>query len=239
MQIIKVFGDRIIGHSLASPPYCKIRWVNLEKWEWAWLAGIFEGEGSIHFSNVNSVQVKIGMTDKDVLETVDRLFPSPNGLRHRPYEYKKDQWFWMVSSKEAVEEYLQGILPFLLSRRRARAEEGLERLARNRGARSKRTHCPRGHPLAGDNLYFTRTTGAHSCLTCRRTREIARNARMRQETAQRKKQRALQEAPAAREKRRLIAMDPRPRRVVAAEMKVSSRTITAAKKEFGQSSPRP
>lgn len=32
------------------------------------------------------------------------------------------------------------------------------------------THCKRGHPLSGDNLYTSPKTGYRSCITCRRDR---------------------------------------------------------------------
>jgi hypothetical protein len=35
---------------------------------------------------------------------------------------------------------------------------------------SKRTRCPEGHPLSGENLYLVPGTGARQCLTCRRER---------------------------------------------------------------------
>lgn len=34
----------------------------------------------------------------------------------------------------------------------------------------RRTHCPRGHPLAGANLYITPGTNKRDCLTCRHER---------------------------------------------------------------------
>jgi hypothetical protein len=38
-----------------------------------------------------------------------------------------------------------------------------------RGERANRTHCKRGHPLSGDNLYITgRETIQRQCRTCRR-----------------------------------------------------------------------
>lgn len=37
------------------------------------------------------------------------------------------------------------------------------------GLASRRTHCPKGHPLSGDNLYRRRDKPTHrGCLTCRR-----------------------------------------------------------------------
>lgn len=41
--------------------------------------------------------------------------------------------------------------------------------------RSRQTHCRRGHPLSGENLYQWRTR--RYCLTCRRDYDRARSAR--------------------------------------------------------------
>lgn len=48
-------------------------------------------------------------------------------------------------------------------------------LLRSAGNAAK-THCPQGHPYAGENLSITRTTGSRVCITCRRA-----NARRRRE----------------------------------------------------------
>lgn len=43
----------------------------------------------------------------------------------------------------------------------------MENVRRSHGNNSK-THCPAGHPYAGENLYISPTTGARFCRTCRR-----------------------------------------------------------------------
>ena len=148
-------------------------WVALKDWEWAWLAGLFEGEGCIHFSNRASVYLLISMADRDVIEAVDRLYPSPSGLRMRTFEHKKTQWVWQVSERDVVRGFLEGIRPYLYSRRTERLEAALARLAICYGPASKRTHCKRGHPLSGENLYRA-PNGTRHCLTCNRARDRAR-----------------------------------------------------------------
>jgi hypothetical protein len=40
--------------------------------------------------------------------------------------------------------------------------------ARNNGAHNRaKTHCPKGHPYSGDNLYLS--AGRRHCIACRRT----------------------------------------------------------------------
>lgn len=42
-------------------------------------------------------------------------------------------------------------------------------------ASSKRTHCPRGHPLSGDNLYVRSSDGSRHCRACRKVQHIRRS----------------------------------------------------------------
>lgn len=42
-----------------------------------------------------------------------------------------------------------------------------------------KTHCLRGHPLSGDNLYVIPSTGSRNCRTCRKEQSRARCARER------------------------------------------------------------
>ena len=43
---------------------------------------------------------------------------------------------------------------------------------------SNRTHCPRNHPYAGDNLYVTPSTGKRICRACIPIRKQERKSRM-------------------------------------------------------------
>lgn len=44
----------------------------------------------------------------------------------------------------------------------------IERIGPRRSANAEKTHCPRGHPLSGDNLYVFPNRRARTCRTCRR-----------------------------------------------------------------------
>lgn len=46
---------------------------------------------------------------------------------------------------------------------------------RTRESRALITHCPRGHPYSGDNLYIT-ATGSRDCRECSRQRYIEKKA---------------------------------------------------------------
>ena len=41
-----------------------------------------------------------------------------------------------------------------------------DKIKRGRDYYSNRTHCDKGHPLSGDNLYISPSTGARSCKIC-------------------------------------------------------------------------
>ena len=74
-------------------------------------------------------------------------------------------------------EVLVVLLPYLGSRRRARAEEILALPAVSRQA--ERTHCIRGHELSGDNLRLIKYGGGYHrrCKACERWRYHERRTR--------------------------------------------------------------
>ena len=49
----------------------------------------------------------------------------------------------------------------------------LTNLLRGTGS-AARTHCPAGHPYAGDNLRIVASTGYRVCITCRRANDTRR-----------------------------------------------------------------
>lgn len=48
-----------------------------------------------------------------------------------------------------------------------RRDNNLDQVARGRNANTRKTHCKRGHPLSGDNLY-ARATDRRICVACAR-----------------------------------------------------------------------
>jgi hypothetical protein len=156
----------------------------LSEVQWAWLAGLFEGEGSIVLKKESAtVQVGIVMTDRDVVATVNSLFPSASGvLQHTgARDRRKQQWGWKLYQRDDVTDFLTGILPWLHGRRSQRAKEALAHVVNSRGYGGplRKTRCLQGHPLSGDNLYVS-PKGHRSCRTCKRlwgkrARESVRN----------------------------------------------------------------
>lgn len=144
--------------------------------DWAWLAGLFEGEGCFNFHSKRSVRAMIAMTDRDVLERVDRLVPSPSGVRLRRIANPKHsaQYVWAITARDDVIAFIEGIRPWLLERRGKRADEALARLAENRGWHSHKTHCRNGHVWAEAGVYVT-PSGKRHCKMC--TQESAERYR--------------------------------------------------------------
>ena len=97
-----------------------------------WAAGLFEGEGSIpKFNNAKyQYEVKIKMTDLDILERVQSLFggkiyPQPSSAAHH-----KPIWQWCISNKAGVKDFLMKILPYLGYRRTYQAQNMLDAIDR-------------------------------------------------------------------------------------------------------------
>jgi hypothetical protein len=157
----------------------------------AWAAGLFEGEGCwniyVRKSGKLQIQAALGMTDGDVVRRFAAIVGVGNMRRHHTAlaQAKGEQpmYQWSVFEAEKVREVIALFLPYLGERRRAKALEVLDRGRDIRSHNSKTTHCPKGHPLAGDNLQlepFRHPNGkeyvARRCKKCRteQSRERAR-----------------------------------------------------------------
>ncbi len=144
--------------------------------DWAWLAGIFEGEGCITFTGRNSVCLSVNMTDRDVVERclhltgVGSLY-SRSETRGRA----KTLWGWQIANQDGVRQVLAGIRPWLGNRRGARADAAIQRLANCR----RSGYCKRGHRMSGENLYVS-PGGQRMCRACVKIRESDRAARRRE-----------------------------------------------------------
>lgn len=155
----------------------------------AWAAGLFEGEGCMNaYANGTAVrmQVRLGMTDRDVVERFAAIVGVGNLSVHDPPAHRAKGWkplyTWCVYEAEKVRVVIALLLPYMGERRRAKAEEVLRLGADIQSHNAKKTHCPAGHELSGDNLIEEpiqragRDYVARRCRTCRReqSRERAR-----------------------------------------------------------------
>lgn len=97
----------------------------------AWLAGLYEGEGSLIFkfdkrNGTEAWEITLHSTDEDVIRKAHAIA----GVGHVTLVDKKrerpewaDQWRWRVSRRDDIRSVLERIEPYLCSRRRAKAQE--------------------------------------------------------------------------------------------------------------------
>lgn len=140
--------------------------------EIAWAAGLFEGEGSIVATGKTAAKLSIEMTDLDVLERFAQVVEA-GAITAKTCTNKKPHWkdryALQIYARDDVRRILVAFLPWLQSRRRAKAEAILARLQRNPGSHSRKTHCSKGHALSGTNVYhWPRQPQRRKCRTCHR-----------------------------------------------------------------------
>ena len=146
--------------------------------EWAWAAGLFEGEGFIVYTpGTHGMQRVIGinMCDLDVLRRFWQIVGAGNEptVAREADERHKTCYRWKCSRWHEIERILARFMPHLGERRAARARELLADPAGPN--RSGKTHCERGHPLTGENLKVERQqTGQTAGRIRRRCRACAR-----------------------------------------------------------------
>lgn len=141
--------------------------------EIAWAAGLFEGEGSFGAYKCRTtwnVTAQIMMTDLDVLER----FASVVGIgkavlvpRSATTSGRKQIYRWRVNGKADTRYVIALLLPWLCSRRRAKALEVDAIAATIRDQSTPRsTHCNHGHEYTAPNTIW-QSNGTRRCRTCR------------------------------------------------------------------------
>lgn len=103
----------------------------------AWAAGLFEGEGWITDRDKNSVQLGLGMTDRDVVERFATIAGYGN-IRVREdyrkpltlYSTMKTMYVWEAKKANEVMRILSFMMPYFGERRYGRAMSALRRLER-------------------------------------------------------------------------------------------------------------
>lgn len=104
----------------------------------AWAAGILEGEGCFlkskdKRSNYHKVAIQVEMTDKDVVEELQRIFGGSLWESNYPSKFKafpnaKPSWRWSVHRQQEVFDTLIKVMPYLKFRRLQKAKELFEYL---------------------------------------------------------------------------------------------------------------
>lgn len=106
--------------------------------ELGWVIGLIEGEGCFVKSEDKrrpgtfTVKIQVEMTDKDVIDKLNKLIPGNVVLCNYPSRRKKfpdakDSWRWTISTKQQVKELGEQLLPHLSARRQERLKEVLEK----------------------------------------------------------------------------------------------------------------
>lgn len=131
----------------------------------AWAAGLFEGEGSFS-STKRTRQIRMGMTDLDVLERFQRIVRVGKvyGPRNKQ-EGRKPMYDWASMKWDDICYVIELFWPFLSPRRRAAAQTILDHPPGGT-ANGLKTHCPQQHPYAGHNLII-RKDGSRNCRACK------------------------------------------------------------------------
>lgn len=162
----------------------------------AWAAGLFEGEGCwnvyVHPGGKTRMQARLGMTDRDVVERFAAVVGCGSVYLNDCEANQRKGWkplhTWAVYEAEKVREVIALLLPYMGARRTAKAREVLDAGAHIRPHNYRKTHCPNGHELVGDNLILEPYTRANKagevrefvarrCKTCRREKERERARR--------------------------------------------------------------
>jgi hypothetical protein len=90
----------------------------------AWMAGLFEGEGSISISNKKGYcYLQLTSTDRDVLMKFADLAGCESKITYcprRPHQ-AKDAWKWQIGNRKHVTRLLDLMLPFFGDRRAHKA----------------------------------------------------------------------------------------------------------------------
>ena len=143
---------------------------------WSWVAGLFEGEGSMTMAPYRDRRkglftrcLVVAMCDEDVVRKLHRML-DVGRVRYVPPRRAKwsESWRWECSRWPDIEMVLTGMLPYLGERRTARAKEMLDNPAGPHGS-PPLSHCKKGHALSGDNLYVS-PKGKRRCRACARER---------------------------------------------------------------------
>jgi len=156
----------------------------------AWFSGLFEGEGCFSIEKNGGVKLTIGMTDLDIIERVNALFPKHQNMQPiqpKPakagYGIPKIRHTWRVSDPAEVQRITELMLPWLGERRAAAARGVLAHLATRPGMggyQRAKTHCPKEHEYTPENtIYRGGAKRYRVCKTCAQVWWTTQNAKVR------------------------------------------------------------
>lgn len=141
----------------------------------AWVAGVVEGEGALCATSGNSSELKVLMTDEDVIRRLHAV--TGLGNVNGPIHHKnggKPLFAWKVSNKRDLARILLAIYPLLGKRRQGQVATLADRLMRLRG---------RGEPycrVCGAADWYVYPNRNRQCRPCALRLVHARKQRLRE-----------------------------------------------------------
>lgn len=119
--------------------------------DWAWFAGVFEGEGCITWGSKSNPRVVISMTDADTIQRIFAIAGVGNTYTYSPPSFKnrKPLFSWATGRRRDVEHVLNRIRPYLSERRLARAREALIHYQANMTRSRRQTLSETERPRCG------------------------------------------------------------------------------------------
>ncbi len=93
--------------------------------DYAWAAGLFDGEGSVVISNPKDrpnprIHLTVSMTCKKTIDRFHSIFPQGNIFYKYPKDYQEKgylpQWRWSVESAPKVVEVIKKLAPYLVTK---------------------------------------------------------------------------------------------------------------------------
>lgn len=130
----------------------------------AYLAGIYEGEGSCAITAGRAIRVEIVMTDQDVVHNICNItgLASVRIVAPRGENYKTP-YRWSIGSADAV-AFLEAIMPWLGARRQQRATDAIQNWKTNkRQSIASDTECVNGHVYDAPDNRRTKYGTCHKC----------------------------------------------------------------------------
>jgi len=132
--------------------------------EVAWLAGLYEGEGSCNITSGRAIRIEIAMTDEDIINRIHSLtgVGSVKTAPKRKANYKQ-VYRWSIGGIAAV-NLLQQMMPWLGDRRRIHAENAINNWRTNKSQAARGDDsCIHGHLYSAPGNRRTKYGTCHLC----------------------------------------------------------------------------
>lgn len=147
-----------------------------------WSVGFLEGEGHFHhgLGPRGGSEIGAGQVQRHPLDRLQRLFGGSIRLRKAQGKWQPC-YIWTLCGP-AARGVAMTLYSLMSPRRRGQIARMLLRWRGTRPRAEHRTHCPSGHPYAGDNLVVypgKKGSTQRVCRTCRRAANAKSKARPR------------------------------------------------------------